>query len=210
MKDNSSKIKALVKELIETNDYRILDKLKEIRKENAYRPRCLYPDLLELYKQGGLALHFHFLHREAGNQFVHGSNGDGAGYRRFDNVEYCAVVKLHREIEGKDGFSRNLEIQHGVFSDGGGECKHPVLVEVMEGVEPFECLIPSVVRLQTLDQCVRDGCDPSKSSFFVRDSFLKTSGLLVMGNMLLVLTLPPFTMINCVTRWSRADLRQNR
>ena len=155
----SDSIRHSVKEWLKSGDHRISDELENLLQcsVNPETLKVFSRFIVERYKHGTLSVHFHI--RESGLKVRHVC---GQCERYSDPTEYCAVVQfLVSEEQSKFA---GLRDDLSVVCNDGNDVQRAVFVDVVESVEGTQRAIPSVVRLQSLDQC-RSLCGNTSQPF---------------------------------------------
>jgi hypothetical protein len=139
----AEKIRQLSKKFIESGDESVIDELKNAFSDAAYIPireRCF----VERYKKAVLEVHFHIV--------VTASEGDSVA----ENM--CAVAKVFRPTNGQSAELDTSGVTHQFKRspmENAGKSEVSVFVDIFEMVQLPEGVVlrnvPSVVRLQTLD-----------------------------------------------------------
>jgi hypothetical protein len=170
--ERSERIQRLVKEWLKNGNNGLPDELKDLL-QNPIDSQMLKggfeivpvfkgsrfgvkkDSILERYKHRRISLHLHFFKADSDAGVVGMIEPEAEGH-------YCAVAEfLVSQDRSNDGFQRTVTggvrpIQFRIPSDGGNQVQVPVLVNVMElGKQGQWMSLPSVVRLQTLDECHR-------------------------------------------------------
>jgi len=143
-----NQVRGLVEKWLESLENGIPHELEDALQHgvNSVRFEAFSRRIVERYKNGGLSLHFHVF--EARRHRIIEAQPDA--------TESCAIAQFI--IPQKHGANRVLLVQP--FEDNGAshDCSQMeifVFVDVMEIVERFKRILPTVVRLQPLDQCHR-------------------------------------------------------
>jgi hypothetical protein len=106
--------------------------------------------LLESYKKGSVSFHFHFQEsfgRERKFGIVEGNT---------NAAKYCAVAQFLIPQKHTHGVGVTNPVDKCVMRNGSGQIDGLVLISVVQPCEGYQRLItiPSVVRLQTLNECL--------------------------------------------------------
>jgi hypothetical protein len=148
--ERSDHIQQSVKEWLESGEDGIPDELRNLLQNsvNAKGFQVFSRRILERYKNGSLTLHFH-IEESVGDAGVIGMIQRNPGI-----PEYCAVAQfLTPEEHGHESVLASAPINSGITSDSGNKTEHLVLIEFVEIGHSPERIVPTRVRLQTLDEC---------------------------------------------------------
>jgi hypothetical protein len=146
----SERIRQLVKEWLKSGQRSLSEEIKNLL-QNYDNPSILRKHILERYKHGSLSVHVHI--------FVDAI--------RLVSQDYCAIC--HFSADDIDMQTKTLEIN--CVSEDGGHVQSSVLIDVCEfrenpqGVQIAERL-PTMIRLQGIDECVRTCGNPQQSFAF--------------------------------------------
>lgn len=184
----SDSIRHAVKKWLKSGNHRISDELENLLQcsVNSETLKVFSRFIVERYKHGTLSVHFHV--RESGFKV----RNPGGGCKRYsDPAEYCAVAQFF--VSEEQGKFAGLSDNFSVIRDNRNDVQCAVFVDVVESVEGSQKAVPSVVRLQSLDQCRSLYGDTPKSlagdligefGSGVRDGELVTGGRTVSGRRL--------------------------
>lgn len=150
-------IRRLSKEWLNTGDNTILHKLKQAIHDGVHIKKVFNRFILERYKHSCLEIHFHSF--RITNQ-------------RGMDANTCAVAYDRGGADVSECLSRRMvnDFQPSIGSVNRCEGKRPMLIDVHELVNDPEGMrigarIPSAIRLQTLDECLRLTGYTTKSVF---------------------------------------------
>jgi hypothetical protein len=151
----SERIQELVKEWIKSGNNYIPDELQNLMKGDVHPP---IPErsqrrIIERYKDGSLTLHFHFsrIAEERGKDCVIDSVVGKSRVKDFAVAEYCVAISGNCDVREACSAPSGSEIG----CTGCDQVERSVFIRVVEGVKPFKVIAPTVIRLKTLDQCMR-------------------------------------------------------
>src|SRR5215469_10051932 len=144
--ERGKRIRSLVKKWLESLEDGIPRELEDALQHgvNAVQFETFSRRIVERYKNSSLTVHFHLSELR----------GEPSIESHSNVTELCAVAQFFVPQERDE--KRELLVKPFEFdfaSDGSGQMETFVLVDIMEFVEHRERLIPSMVRLQSLDQC---------------------------------------------------------
>ena len=153
--ERGKKIRSLVEKWLKSLEHAIPRELEDAFQHgiNAKHFEALNRRMVERYKGGSLTMHFHF------SEF----RGERSIETQPDTAELCAVAQFLISQESDE--KRELLVKPFEFdfaSDGSSQMETSVLVNVVEFVEHRERFIPTMVRLQSLDECHRLFGNPVK------------------------------------------------
>src|SRR5450759_3128629 len=150
-KMSAERIRSLVEEWLKSGDNCVPGELKNLlqHRVNPQQLKVLNRRIVERYKDGSLSLHFHILERipQTGRQLwvVEGNS---------DITEYCAIAQFCVADNHVKERGRSMNPIHpGVVGNSSSQCRRPVLIDIMESVQGLQRLVPTVVRLETLNEC---------------------------------------------------------
>jgi hypothetical protein len=147
----SDRIQQLVKKWLESGEDRIPEELGNLLQcpVNPEWLQVFSRRIVERYKDGSLSLHFHI------SESLPDSRKLGMVQGKADATEYCAVAEFFvAEEHGKKRGITPAPINGGIVCDSGSQIQHLVLVEFVEIGHSPERIIPTRVRLQTIDECL--------------------------------------------------------
>lgn len=154
-----NQVRELVKKWLESLENGIPHELEDALQHSidAMRFETLSRRIVERYKNGSLSLHFHLfktLHK-------------GEVETQPNVAELCTVAQFIMPHEhGEDGVLPVLPFKFDGTSDASSEMETFVFVDVVEIIERSKRILPTMVRLQPLDQCHRLFGNTFKSTAF--------------------------------------------
>src|SRR6185437_10671275 len=133
----------LVKEWLKSGEDIVPDELKNILQHriDSHGFQRFSRRIVERYKDGSLALHFHLFETSNDARLI-----QGHPYV----PEYCAVSQF---VVPQEGCEALQPPKLHVTGNCGGDAQSFVFVNVMQIIEGEERILPSVIRLQSLDEC---------------------------------------------------------
>jgi hypothetical protein len=166
----SDRIRSLVKEWIKTGEDRLSDELENLLHNavNSEGFQVFSPRILERYKNGSVSLHFHISESLCNPGVI------GMVEGHSDVAKYCAVAEFFLpEKHGDYCASSSAPLHSGVIRYGGHQVERLVFVKFVEIGHLPEKIIPTRIRLQSLDDCLRLVGHPIKtmSSDLIREGF---------------------------------------
>ena len=174
-------VRRLVKEWLKSGDNCVPHELKYAL-QGSVNPetfKLLSRRIVERYEKGALTVHFHVRppRLEIGELRSHVE-------RNSDSAPYCAVAQFFAsDKEAETSVSRN---KIDIVSNDGDNVQAPVFIDVYESIQDSQRIIPTVVRLQSLDECSRLWGNPIEafgSELRVLDSTLRNGeGIASTGN----------------------------
>lgn len=146
----SEEIRNSIKEWLQCGESDLPDKIKNLLQNRVHpSPRFGFVSrkILERYESGDLSLHFHI------TEYV----GDSGAGKIDDEVSQRSVVGqlFSGGLHLNDSASSALQSNRSVLCKQGHNVYGSVFVDVVKVVQGSEYLIPSMVRLQSLDDCLR-------------------------------------------------------
>jgi hypothetical protein len=158
--NKSGLITQSVKEWLESGDGCVPDKLDNLLQDSLdpQRFKLFSRRIAERYEHGSLTLHFHIEESlsEVGESLSVSEELKKIGIiqRHSNTAKYCAVAQFFAAEKHIDKSSITaFPFNSRIAGDGGNEIERLVLVSLVQCRKGTKRLIPTRVRLQTLDQC---------------------------------------------------------